>query len=209
MNSPQAYRWISALVILVLLIGCSTTVLSGEVPDAASEDEFWRTTYCVAGGLPMEVRFSLVDNPVRLEGDAFDSSEIDRISGQVDIKVAALLKDSIAAAWRQTYGNKVSEWSSERTRELAELLVVEIVARAPDSLGISFCGSSDQVGDAAFAAISGYFSRAVQLDGGRDPSWLAHTRERSNGGIIVMLAVALRLARIEFDTKELVRTLTQ
>lgn len=206
-NCPQANRWVSALVMHAALIGCSTTVLSGEVPDVASEDEFWRTTYCVAGGLPMEVQFSLADNPMRLEGDSFDLSDVDRISRQLDIKITALLKDSVAAAWRQTYGNQTTELSSERTRELAELLVVEIAARAPKSLGITFCGPGEQVGNAAFSAISGYFSRAVQLGNGRQPGWLAHAQERSNGGIVVMLAVALRLAQIEFDTEKLVTTL--
>lgn len=207
MNCLSTYRWLITLVMQASLMGCSMPVVSGEVPDAASENEFWRTTYCVAGGLPKEVRFSLADNPVRLEGDSFDLSEIDRISEQVDIKVANLLKDSAAAAWRQTHGDQAAQWSSERTNELAEALVVEIAARAPKSLGIGFCGSHDQVGNAAYAAIVGYFSRAVQLENGHWPSWLAHAQ--SKGGIVVMLAVSLRLAKIEFDTEKLVQSLAE
>jgi hypothetical protein len=209
MNSHSSYRWLFVLVTQVSLIGCSTPVVSGEMPDAASEDEFWRTTFCVAGKLPMEVQFSLADNPVRLEGDRFGLSEVDRIIEQLDIRVAALLKDSATAAWQQTYGNQATKWSSQLTNELADALVVEIAARAPKSLGIGFCGSSEQVGNAAYAAIFGYFSRAVQLEGGRWPGWLDEAQARSHGGIVVMLAVALRLAQIEFDTEKLVQSLAE
>lgn len=209
MNSILICRWIVVLVVQALLAGCSTLAIPSEVPDAMNEEDFWRTTYCVAGRLPMEVRFSLADNPERLEGDRFDLSAVDRISEQVDIKVAALLKDSVTAAWQETYGAQASQWSSELTKELADALVVEIVARAPKSLEIDFCGNRESVGGAAYAAIFGYFSRAVQLEDGRWPGWLADAQARSNGGIIVMLAVALRLAQIEFDTGKLVQTLAE
>lgn len=209
MNIPSGYRWLLALVAQCSLIGCSTPVVSGEVEDLASDDEFWRTTYCVAGHLPMEVQFSLADNPVRLDGESFGMREVDHISGQVDIKIAALLKESVAAAWQQAYGGQVIQWSRERSLELAEALVVEIAERAPKALGIRFCGGYEAVGNAAYAAIAEYFSRAVQLEGGRPPSWLAHAQTRSNGGIIVMLAVALRLAHIEFDPEQLVETLSE
>lgn len=205
MKKISTCHWLAPFVVQALLAGCSALAVSSEVLDAESEDEFWRTTFCVAGKLRMEVQFSLADNPVRLGGDRFGLSEVDRISEQVDIKIAALLKDSATAAWQQTYGNQATQWSNQLTNELAEALVVEIAARAPKSLGIGFCGSSVQVGNAAYAAIFGYFSRAVQLENGRWPIWLAHAQ--SKGGIVVMLAVSLRLAKIDFDTGKLVQSL--
>ena len=156
----------------------------------------------------MEVQFALPGNPARLGGGSFDLSSVDQLSEQVDIKVAGLLKDSVSAAWQQTYRKHPTEWSSELSKELAEALVVEVAARAPTTLGIGFCGNREKVGNAAYVAILGYFSRALQLDGGRPPSWLAHAETPSNGGIVVMLAVALRLARIDFDIGKLVQTLT-
>lgn len=209
MKSRSTVRWIFTFGTQALLIGCSAPAVLGEAPDAATEDEFWRTTYCVAGGLPMEVRFSLSDNPARLEGDSFRLSEVDRLIEQIDIKVAALLKESVTAAWQQTYGNQMGEWSSTLTNELADALVAEISARAPKALGIGFCGAHDKVGNAAYAALFGYFSRAVQLNDGSSPGWLADKNGQAHGGIVVMLAVALRLAKIEFDTADLMQTLAE
>jgi hypothetical protein len=120
-----------------------------------------------------------------------------------------LLKDSVAAAWQQTYGDQAIPWSIERSRELAEVFVVEIAERAPESLGIRFCGRPERVGNAAYASVIEYFMRAVQLDGGRPPGWLAHAQAPSSGGIIVMLAVSLRLANIEFEPEQLVQTLAE
>lgn len=209
MNRITVSRSVIVCVLKAFLTWFSPWVLAGESPDAANEDEFWRTTYCVAGGLPMEIQFSIEGNPLKLGADSFDLNDIDRIGNQLDVKVAALLKDSVTATWRQTYGDRAEHWSSELSNELVETFVLEIAARAPKSLGISFCGDGDQVGSAAYTAIFGYFSRAVQLEGGRAPSWLADRRSRSKGGIIVMLAVALRLAHIQFDAEELVRTLAE
>lgn len=207
MNYPPSHRWLFAFVMQLMLSACSAQMVSGEEPDARSEAEFWRTRYCVAGGLPMEVQFSLPGNPVKLEGESFDLSDVDRIIEQVDIKVKTLLKDSGVAAWEQTQESQTVQWSSEHISELADRLVIEITERAPRSLGIEFCGEHRSVGNDAYAAIIEYFLRAVRLEGGGKPAWLADAREQSNGGIIVMLAVALRLAEIEFDTGMLVQSL--
>jgi hypothetical protein len=82
MNVQSTYRWLFALVAQGLLIGYSTPLVSGEAAELQADDEFWRTTYCVAGRLPMEVQFSLADNPVRLDGDSFGMREVDQVTGR-------------------------------------------------------------------------------------------------------------------------------
>lgn len=204
MNASSVYRCLFA-VSNIALIFWSTPLISNDA-DKVSEDEFWRTTYCVAGGLPMEIRFSLTDNPTRLEGDSFDLSKIDIISEQIDIKISALLKESLAAALQQTYGNKEIEWSSEQIKELADFFILEIHKNSPKSLGIEFCGPSEKVGNAALAAILGYFSRTVQLEDGSQPTWLENAKASSNGTIIVMLSMALRISQINFDKEKILQT---
>lgn len=207
MNASSVYRSLFAIA-NITLISWSTPLFSRDASEV-NEDEFWRTTYCVAGGLPMEIRFALADNPTKLEGDSFDLSKIDIIGKQIDIKISALLKESLAAALRQTYGNKEIEWSSDQVKELADSFILEIYKKAPNSLGIDFCGPREKVGNAALAAILGYFSRAVQLEDGSQPIWLENAQASSNGTIVIMLSMALRISQIDFDKEKVLQAFSE
>lgn len=185
----------------IWLLGSAGAAQLDAVPDAASDQEFFRTQFCVAGGLPMEVVYSFEDNPGQLGEDTLDLSGIDQLKEKVDIRLGFLMKESAAAAWRQSAAVGAPE-GNRINKHLVESFVHEIVTRAPSYMGLEFCGAPNAVGNAVYAAVFGYFSSSVQLGNGGAPGWLDED-SRPYGGVIVMLAVALRLAGIDFDLAEL------
>ena len=185
----------------IWLLGSAGAAQLDAVPDAASDQEFFRTKFCVAGGLPMEVVYSLEDNPGQLGEDTLDLSGIDQLKDKVDIRLGLLIKESVAAAWQKSAADGGPK-GSRINKNLVESFVHEIIARAPRYMGLEFCGAPNAVGNAVYAAVFDYFSRSVQLKNGGAPAWLDED-SRPYGGVIVTLAVALRLANIEFDLTEL------
>jgi hypothetical protein len=163
------------------------------------EDSFNRTTYCVKGGLPMEVQFILPDNPPKARVEALDLATVDRVVGRIDGRVARLLREAAKAAWVQAAPNDQPHWSASFANRFEIELAGEIADRAPLALGIEFCGPRNDVGSAALAAIAAYFSRSVQLDGFRQPAWAEKLPNPSKAGSVIFVASALRLAEIEFD----------
>lgn len=195
----------SMLGLFTFIVLCPSTTIAMPV-DTANEDTASRTTSCVRGGLPMEVQFDVSRNPPKFVGPVFDIQAIDVLTDKLDARIAHLLKMSVLEAWNSAdkENGKLSKKSFARLR--ADL-IGEIVERAPKALGIWFCGEATSVGNAAFAAIIEYFARSVELDGGRTPTWLSQLDQsvQSQGASIVMMAVALRLANIDFDPMTLVR----
>lgn len=189
----------------VVLSSCSTTTAAAKPPDVIYESEFNRTTYCVNGGLPMEVQFVLPDNPPKLEGENFGIREVDSVVSRIDARIATLLKNAGLRAWKITVADHRADWSANFASRLEAELAGEIAAQAPRELQLEFCGSEEAVGSAVLASLAGYFSRAVQLDQAQQPHWLKSLgpAAAAKGNSIVMSAVALRLAKIEFDPKTL------
>lgn len=196
-----------ALIVLIgaPLVGCSTTAMSAEPPDVASENDFNRTTSCVNGGLPMEVQFVLPGNPPKLDGSDFGMREVDSVVSRVDGKIATLLKDAALRAWKITTADHEPVWSAKFASRLEVELAGEVASQAPSKLQLEFCGSQDAVGSAVLAALAGYFSRTVQLGAASQPDWLKNLgpTAAAKANSIVTLAVALRLAKIEFDPEVL------
>jgi hypothetical protein len=191
----------------VVSVGCSSIPVSAESPSVATENEFNRTTNCVNGGLPMEIQFVLPNNPPKSLGSSFNIEEVDRIAGQVDSRIAELLEAAMLRAWELTIAEK-KPWSKQFLSQLEIELAGEIMGRAPSMLQLEFCGDGDAVGSAALAAISGYFSRTLQLEDGRHPEWLealgAPAADR--GTSIMLMSVALRLAKIKFEPKDIAQS---
>lgn len=199
---PSSLRCLASIAFIgASLLGCSSVSISAEPPGMASEIEFNRTTSCVVGGLPMEVQFALADNPPTLGGQTFGMREVDSVVDRVDGRIAGLIKEAALRAWKITAADQKVDWSAKFVSRLEAELAGEIAGQAPNRLQLEFCGSQDAVGSAAFAAIAGYFSRAIQLEDARQPEWLKNLgpNAAARGNSILMLAVALRLAEIEFD----------
>jgi hypothetical protein len=211
MISSSLNRLTFVIFISAFLLGCSSTAISAETLDEASESEFNRTTSCVNGGLPMEVQFVLPDNPPKLGGPTFGLREVDSIANRVDGKVAGLLEEAALRAWKTTSSDHKPDWSAKFVSRLELELMGEITSQAPRRLQLEFCGDRESVGSTVLAAIAAYLSRTVQLDGARQPDWLRNlgpnAADRSTS--IIMLAVALRLAKIEFDPKILAQAIDE
>lgn len=146
-------------------------------------------------------------NPAVLSGRAIDAYTLRRIIGQLDPKVSRLLEQAASAAWWQTYGGERQVLTAAVTSELEKEFVDEVASRAPDVLGIDFCGGLVQVGNAAYAELVEYFARSVRLEGGGYVQWLVDAQLESRAGLVVMLAVAMHIANIEVDLAELISTI--
>jgi hypothetical protein len=188
--------------------GCSAG-RSTEMPDP--ETEINRTNYCVQGGLPREVQFFDEANPPSLNGAIFDVRDLDRISDLLDSSIASLLRESMVSAW-QSEQVETASWNLDFARQLESSFAIEFIKRAPKRLNVEFCGDAKSVGDAVFTALATYFGRSVEIDeDGRPPPWLARHGKSAidRRAAIVMIAVSLRLAKIEFDLNEFVAAFAQ
>lgn len=190
----------SILVLCAGAVACMSVARGDEsMPTKESEDSFNRTTYCVKGGLPMEVQFVLPDNPPKARGERLDLAMIDSVVRRIDAKVAGLLSEAARSAWAQTAQSGQPEFSAPFLSRLEIELAGEVADRAPQSLGIEFCGSGSDVGSAALAAMTEYFSRSVQLEEFQQPEWAERLSNPSKAGSVIFVASALRLAGVEFD----------
>jgi len=194
-------RWqiLSLLLMISLLVGCASNNSREDV--VSNNDEFNRTTSCVNGELPVEIRSQLLGKPTRITRDALGTADVDALAEELDLSVASLLESSMRTAWSSAI-SRHKPWTREFIAELKIEYAAEIAAQAPKRMRLEFCGSHASVGNSVLAAISTYFSRSVTFENGQ-PKWLAEGA-RGDGTTIVMLAVGLRLARIEFDPDVLV-----
>ncbi len=191
----------------IVLFGCATAGAEVQPPSAEEEDAFNRTTSCVNGALPVEMRYALLGKPTSALGKSFAIETVDNISKELDVSIAALLEAAMHKAWQQATA-KQQLWSPSFYSALEAEYVAEIAEQAPKLLQIEFCGDRNQVGGAAVAAIADYFSRSVTLEGGQQPQWLqvlGRTAE-DKGTSIVMIAVGLRLAKINFQPEMLAKS---
>jgi hypothetical protein len=179
-----------------------------ETDEHAGLKEFYRLTSCARGGLPMEVQFVVVDNPPRSEASELTAAEIDRVIAKLDIKVASLLKD----AGRTALESHSSIGNGRGSGPMLEARLSEaIVSKASEAFGLSFCGDDDSVGGSVFADLAMYFSRIYVYGNGGHPKWFdnlgADARNHATG--ILMLAVGLKLAGVDYDLRALLRSFEQ
>jgi hypothetical protein len=168
------------------------------------EDEFNRTTSCVRGGLPMEIQFSLPDSPRKAKGDTLTLEMVDDVLEKLDGKVKLLLSQSARAVWNRSGSTEgTAGFHAGSIKALTDEFLGEVAERAPETLGVDFCGSRDDVGSAAEAAILDYFGRALTLEGGSNPNWIVSMSDPSRGQSILMFAAGLRASLIKFDPKSL------
>ena len=187
-----------------LVFGYANAQTSNQRPDNKSFDEFQRTTFCTNAGLPMEIQFSLNDNPPRLAVNRLRLDDIDHVIRRLDSRVASILKGAGRSSWAKIDSSKIG--SREFSKDLKSAIDADVAKRAPQELNLLFCGKKEDVGTAIVASLTGYFSRSTDLGNGDRPEWVKKLTPtgRTNSVSIVMTAVALRLAGIDFDISKLV-----
>jgi hypothetical protein len=185
--------------------GCASVSTPAKPFAQAGENELSRLRFCVRGGLPIEVQFALPDNPVKLH-DSFDMHAVDLIASKVDPHIAKLISEAMLDAWKQIAPRK-AKWTRQFVQLIENEHNLKISERAAKVMQLEFCGAPDQVGSQIFIEIGEYFYRSVQHRADEAaPQWLKRFGDAGpgNGRRIVMLAVSLRLANIEFDPQDLV-----
>ena len=190
------------LKMIILGLIASVSVYGGEVDksvnDGGSLDDFYRVTSCVRGGMPMEVQFVVDGNPPRLNGVELTMIEVDRFLAKIDGKVASLLRGAGLSVSNKFPGIRAGKYSGQ---ELEANLSGAIASHASEVFGLSFCGDKDSIGDAVLADLSMYFSRSYGYGNGKYSAWFNKLKPgaRNHATGILMLAVALRLAKVDYD----------
>jgi hypothetical protein len=187
----------------------STPIYCSEASKTSNGDqsieEFYRVTNCARGGLPMEVQFVIDGNPPRLYSAELTEKDIDSVIAKLDSGVASLLKEAGRITWSEHQGAVAGKYQGPA---LEAGLSEAIVTNASRIFGLSFCGDNDSVGSSVFADLATYFSRSYGYDGEKHPVWLDKlgpgARSHANG--ILMVAVALKLAGINYDLSNLLRS---
>ena len=192
--------------IAVALLGCSSAGAEVQPPSIEEEDAFNRTTNCVHGALPVEIRYALLGKPTLVYGDDLAVEAVGRVTNELDVRIAVLLEAAMRKSWKLSTAEQ-QPWSPSFYSLLENHYVAEIAEQAPKLLQIEFCGERNQVGGAVVAAIADYFSRSVRRDDGQQPAWLEALGSRgvSKGTSIIMIAVGLQLAKIDFQPELLAK----
>jgi len=171
--------------------------------NASALGSFQRTQSCVYGGLPMDVQFDVADVPPRVNRHpAFGDAEADALQRALDVKLLDLLKASMAEALtKQPSGGALNY------KDLSLDFEDALAAHAGDSLHLAFCGDAQQVGGTVVAAVSAWFSRAVDHVQEADPltRWFAQIgpKATSHEAEFAMLATALHAERPDMGTGRL------
>lgn len=177
--------------------------------DVTSFAESQRTTNCVLAGLPMEVQFSLPDNPPRLAVSTLSWLDIDRVIQHLDSRVSTLLREAGQISFKEVHGH--TRGSSLFGTQMNDAISAHITKRASKKFNLWFCGNEDVVGANVVASISSYFSRTLDVGPGKQPIWVdkLSSTGQSKATSIVTVAVALRLAGIEYNLTELIQSFNQ
>jgi hypothetical protein len=190
---------VSLLLSLGAISGCAATGVQS--PSLEDVNDFERINSCVRGGLPMEVIFSVPDNPRRLTGGYVTLEDIDSFVSKMDGKLRLLLKSSIQKAFRKAGLKRekplmVDQHFSLLSSELSRLIAED----GPRAFGVEFCGAVDSVGNAVSADVSGYFERALLANDGSYASWATRVAGEGHELSLLLVMAALRSDDLSFES---------
>lgn len=187
---------LATLLVIWLVIFAPMAKASGNTNAAVLGDtsEFQRTTNCVYGGLPMDVQFDVPTSPPRIDGrGSLGEDEIKQLGKALDPRIALLLRDAFTEA--------VSDQPKDGTLNFGKVSLAFEAAlqnRAGQQLNLNFCGDHAKVGNTIIAAISGWFSRAVNHASSSSPltKWFQQIDDKAPAHEVefVILATADQLS---------------
>lgn len=191
-SSRQMSHMIS-LVCLITVTACASTREKHQ-RDRLDEADLARAIACVRGNMPLEVNFAIENNPHQIVGGEVDKEYLAKLSSQLDARISNVLRESALNSWSNFTARRTPDWSYDFVSSLEDEMAVSIIDRSPRLLNMEYCGGHDDVGNAFLVLISDYFLRA-SMSGKNDADSPAQN--------VVMLGVALTLAKIEFEPKYL------
>lgn len=203
-------KWVKTAGGFLLLAGwliaaCSQARSQPDAVSASRLAEFQRTQYCVYGGLPMELRFDIVGSPPRIGYHTnFGSAEAEMLQQALDPRLLALMKTAVIDALE-----KQSAHDELNYKNLSLDFEAALINHAGRALNLSFCGDEKLVGSTVEAALTGWFSRAVDHASETDPltRWFVRfgAKSRTHETEFIMLATALHAARPDIGIARLAR----
>lgn len=191
---------IKALLLpLGAISGCTAIAVQNPALDDA--DAFDRTNSCVRGGLPMEIIFSVPDNPLRLTGARITLEDIDSFVSKMDGKLRLLLRSSIRNAFRKA-GFKREEplMLDQHFNLLSSELSSSIAEDGPRAFAVEFCGAKESVGNAVSADIASYFERALLANDGSYAIWATRVAGKGQEVSLLLVMAALRSDDLTFQS---------
>lgn len=199
LGSARVCVWI---IVLLTLAGCAG---STQALDSRSREEYLiGVRMCIAGAMPMEVRFDVDGNPPVLRNETLLLSDIDLIIGGLDGTLKSIFGDAMTTVVRSPDpGSSKIHFESLIWDEFVWDLVVQVGVLAGHRQGISYCGDSSAVTVSYWSRISEYFGRALWREDGSRPAWT--TQAGGQATSVLMVGVALRIAGVEFDPGEIIR----
>ncbi|WP_257387421.1 hypothetical protein [Tahibacter caeni] len=187
------------LIFLVSIAGCAAT--GSKKSELMGMDEFDRTNSCVRGGLPMEIVFSVADNPPRLAGEYITSEDLDKLVSKMDGKLRFLLGSSIRKAVQDVGARKSGHLKVDQYFELLSgELSNSIAENGPRTFGIEFCGAMNSVSNAVSASIASYFERALLSENGDYAEWASRVAGKGRESSLLLVMAALRAENIAFES---------
>ncbi|TDR35144.1 hypothetical protein DFR29_14011 [Tahibacter aquaticus] len=178
----------------------------GTTPALENEEEVAnRTEFCVRGGLPMEIQFSIDENPRKFSGTSLTETAVDEFIRRLDVRVASLLRNAGKAAWKKSGG--ADRKSIGFGMSLEQEIRSYIIGNAARELQLAFCGDAEVVGSSVDTTLLAYFWRSIDVGPQQKPAWLDKLKNgRDHGTGIVLTVVALRLANPEIEIESLVQS---